>query len=612
MELKAYIQSHQMLTDGAMGTYYGEKYGRAGSSPELVNLSHPDRIIEIHKEYLQAGAELLRTNSFASNLATLFGGQAERELTREEQLRALAENVKAAYSHAEAAAAAVNPRALLAGDIGPIPEQGEAEPEKLLEEYFTIADALLAAGANIIWFETFSDFQYILPVAEHIRRQGDAFVHASFCLNKFGYTRSGISAQRILTTAGESGLLDGVGFNCGIGSTHMLRILKNLELGSLPVSVIPNSGYPDIINDRTAYQENTAYFCENMKEIGALGVNFLGGCCGTTPAYIRRLHETVPPGVPKRRHEAEKVPGGTGEEKRVRKERNPFYRKLQGPGKAVVVELDPPHDGNCEKIIQAALLLKEAGADLITFSDCPMGKLRADSIMTGAKIQREIEHPVMPHVTCRDRNRLSVGAAFLGAHMNGIRNMLLITGDPVPGGDRSGVSPVFDFHSVTLMEYLREMNQEYFSEDPIVYGGAFNHGRANLDKEIARMKRKCEAGADYFLTQPIYSREDIARIAYVKERVDTRILCGIMPLVSYRNASFMKNEVFGIHVPEEIVARYRKDMSREEGEETGIAIALEMAAQLREMADGYYFMAPFNRASMICTIMKRMREQCLI
>lgn len=647
MDLKEYIRNHQILTDGAMGTYYGEKYQKAGRSPELVNISHPERIIEIHKEYLKAGAELIRTNSFASNLATLFGGQQEQEFSREEQLRALAENVKAAYRNAKAAAAAVNPRALLAGDIGPIPEHGAMEPEELLEEYFTIADALLLAGAEIIWFETFSDFQYILPVAEYVRQKKDVFIHASFCLNKFGYTRSGISAQRILRTAEESRLLDGVGFNCGIGSTHMYQILKNLDLGSLPVSVIPNSGYPDIINDRTGYQENTVYFCENMKEIGALGVNLLGGCCGTTPAYIQKLRETIPCGVLNRRlweavlpEGAKKIPAEavspgegkgrsqeeassekrrespreteTGGEKRIQKERNGFYRKLQEPGKVVVVELDPPHDGNCEKIIQSSLLLKEAGADLITFSDCPMGKLRADSIMTGAKIQREIEHPVMPHVTCRDRNRLGIGAAFMGAHMNGIRNMLLITGDPVPGGDRSGISPVFDFHSVKLMEYLREMNQEYFWEEPIVYGGALNYGRPNLDKEIERMKRKCEAGADYFLTQPIYSKEDVARIAYVKERVDTRILCGIMPLVSYRNANYMKNEVFGIHVPEEIVARYHKDMSREEGEAVGISIALEIAEQLRELADGYYFMVPFNRASMICTIMKRMREQCLI
>lgn len=618
-QLKNWFRENQILTDGAMGTYYGEKYQRAGKSPELQNTKRPERILEIHREYLRAGAQLVRTNTFSSNLETLFGGQGDLELSRAEQLEALSENVKAGFLLAKQAAEE-NPKAVLAGDIGPIPESGGKEPEEIFEEYCTIGDALLSAGAEVIWFETFSDFSYLLPVAEYLKEKGAAFVMASFCLNKFGYTRSGISARRILETEEDSPFLDGIGFNCGIGSTHMYRILKNLDFGERIVSIIPNSGYPDILKDRMGYQENISYFCENMKEIAALGVNFLGGCCGTTPAYIRALSQRKGEAgslflsgsgspLPKRKRLAKPAAG----EISLRKERNAFYQKLMSGKKVVVAELDPPHNGDCEKIIQGSLLLKEAGVDLVTFSDSPMGKLRADSVLTGAKIQRETEAPVMPHVTCRDKNRLGMGASFFGAHMNGIRNLLLITGDPVPQGDRSGVTPVFDFHSVKLMEYLQQMNLEYFREDPIVYGGALNYGRANLEKELERMEKKCCAGADFFLTQPIFDRQDAAKVEYVKKRMkekgrEVKILCGIMPLVSYRNASFMKNEVFGIRVPEEIVARYRKEMSREEGEETGIAIALELAKQLEEIGDGYYFMAPFNRASMVAEILKRMKQ----
>lgn len=631
MDFKAYLKNHIVLTDGAMGTYYGEKYQRIGRSPELVNRTHPQRITAIHKEYLDAGAQLLRTNSFSSNLQTLFGGQ-ETELSREQQLMQLEENVRASYRLAKEAiavrcagpasddgpviqftstssAAEASP-IWIAGDIGPIPEQRGKEPEELLEEYRIIGDALLEAGANVIWFETFSDYQYLLPVAEYLKQKKDIFVMASFCLNKFGSTRSGISAGRILKTAREHSAIDGVGFNCGIGSTHMYQILKTLDFGDLIVSVIPNSGYPDIIKDRMGYQENRSFFCENMQEIAALGVNLIGGCCGTTPAYIRALKKTgLGDQAPfQRRHKG----AFKQENARIAKENNLFYQKLSHGKKVVVVELDPPHDGNCEKLIPSALQLKEAGADLVTFSDSPMGKLRADAIMTGAKIQREVELPVMPHITCRDKNRLGMGAALLGAHMNGIRNLLLITGDPVSQGDLSGITPVFDFNSIKLMEYVQQMNAEYFREDPMVYGGALNYGRANLEKEISRMRQKCAAGADYFLTQPIFDQTDVERIAYIKTQVETKILCGIMPLVSYRNANFMKNEVFGIRVPEEIVACYHKDMSREQGEETGIAIALRLAEQLAEIGDGYYFMAPFNRAAMIATILKRMREQCLI
>lgn len=600
-------------------------------------MRHSERILEIHKEYIKAGANLIRTNSFASNFATLF--MEEQELTREEKLQELGANVRAAVKIAGQAVEACadvtlwteqiaekKRGILIAGDIGPIPETGLEEYEELLEEYYTIADALLEENPHIIWFETFADFQYILPVAKYIKAKKDIFIMASFCLNKFGYTRAGISGKSILQKVEECQEIDGVGFNCGIGSTHMYRILKDIELGECIVSVMPNSGYPDIINDRTGYQENTAYFCENMKEIAELGVNILGGCCGTTPEYIRQLNQKFEQSTCGQWEKAkeqqtnvrmreEAIPGSRRNETTediIKKEKNEFYCKLQGEKKVVIVELDPPHDGNCEKIIQASLLLKEAGADMVTFSDSPMGKMRADSIMTGAKIQREIEIPVMPHVTCRDKNRIGMGAAFFGAHMNGIRNLLLITGDPVPGGDRSGVKPVFDFNSMKLMEYVRQMNHEYFKDDPIVYGGALNYGRANLEKEIERMQRKCDAGADYFLTQPIFAGEDVEKIAYIKQKINTKILCGIMPLVSYRNANFMKNEVFGIHVPDEIVARYHKDMSRQQGEETGIDIALEIAEQLRDIADGYYFMVPFNRASMICSIMKRMKEKCLI
>lgn len=647
MNLKTYFREHQILADGSMGTYCGEMFPADRRSPELFNISHPERILAIHKEYLRAGARLLRTNSFASNPAVLSGGWPACGATREEVLLQLADNIAAAHRLARQAireeqadgcrnagmsanaeteiflpagmsadaetetflpagtSANAETEIFIAGDIGPIPTQG-MEQEELLEAYFAIADAHLAAGAELLWFETFADFQYILPVAEYLKKKKeDIFIMASFCLNKYGYTRAGIRAQSVLDQADESRVLDGVGFNCGIGSTHMCQILKKLDFGDLVVSAMPNSGYPGLLRERANYRENVEFFCENMKELTALGVNVIGGCCGTTPAYIRQLKEQVSLGEPRRVHRMSSVSAGQA----VQKEQNEFYQKLRGDQKPVVVELDPPFDGNDEKIVRAALLLKEAGADMLTFADSPMGKMRADSMMTGAKIQREIEIPVMPHVTCRDRNRLGMGAAFLGAHMNGIRNLLLVTGDPVPGGAGSGISPVYDFNSVTLMEYLQQMNREYFKEDPVVYGGALNYGRANLDKEIERMKRKIEAGASYFLTQPIYSREDVARIAYVKEHVETKILCGIMPLVSYRNACYMKNEMSGVHVPEEVLVRYHKDMSREEGENVGIAIALETLEQLAQIADGYYFMVPFNRASMICEIMRQMKKR---
>ena len=602
------VKNHYILTDGAMGTYYGQLYQVPGRMSELANTSKPDQIEKIHAAYIEAGATLIRTNSFASHANTLAGMPLHQCEQREEVLRQIYDNVYLSYMIAKKAVLKSGRRVFIAGDIGPVPESGATQEEEIMAQYKAMADALTDSGAEIILFETFADFRYIFPVISYIRQKASPVIMASFCLNKFGYTKSGLSAAEIIKTANESGVIDVIGFNCGVGSAHMAEIVKNLDLGTMPVSIVPNSGYPDLIRDRNVYQENIGYFCDNMADIAKMGVNMLGGCCGTAPEYIRSLSkvlETCKDNEDKifdmRRHFA-----GTKEHGEVDKSRNPFLNKLNKGEKVIAVELDPPHNGHGDKLIQAAALLKNAGADLVTLSDSPMGKMRADAMMTGANLQYRAEVAVMPHVSCRDKNVIAMGSAFLGAHMNGIRNMLVVTGDPVPAGDRNIVTGVYDFNSIRLMNYFKQLNREHFPDDPVIYGGALNYNRTNIDKEIERMQKKCDAGADYFLTQPIYSDEDIERIRYIKTKIHTKILCGIMPLVSYRNAMFMKNEIYGIHVPDEIVARYHKDMSREEGEETGIQIALELAEKLKDVTDGYYFMAPFNRASMICKIMAQL------
>ena len=624
MDFYRIFTSRCLITDGAMGTYYREKYGEGSGVPELDNLKAPEKIREIHREYIEAGADIIRTNSFASNIQTLcrkLPGQ-----TREEQLRTVYENVSAACRIAQSAAAEAEGRhgsgtdgqeagtdgsgtgmgrqIYIAGDIGPVPEQGgDGEDESVIEEYKAMAKAHLDAGLRLIWFETFPDLERILPVAEWIRSVSDAFIMTGFSVNMYGYTKTGVSMGALLRTAKESGLIDGVGFNCGVGPSHLGRLLKRQDLGDMIVYAAPNAGYADRIENRMVYRDNSAYFCGAMEEIADLGVNIIGGCCGTSPSYIKKLAKAVGHRVlakrlsdrPEERAESE-----------IRYDNNLFIRKLYSGEKVVIAELDPPFDGNDRKMAEAAAVLKRAGVEMITFSDSPMGKMRASSVLSAVKISNQLQIETMPHMACRDRNVIGTGAEILGAYMNGIRNFLFVTGDPVPAGDRGSITSVYDYHSVTLMNYVRQMNREHFAEDPIAYGGALNYGRANIDAEIRRMQKKCEAGASFFLTQPIYSDEDIERIRYIKSRIDTKVICGIMPLVSYRNAVFMKNEITGINVPDEIIAQYDKDMSREEAQAVGVRIAVEIAEKLKETADGYYFMVPFNRAGMIAEIMERM------
>lgn len=627
MDFHRIFTSRCLITDGAMGTYYREKYGEGSGVPELDNLKAPEKIREIHREYIEAGADIIRTNSFASNIQTLCGDTSGQ--TREEQLRTVYENVSAACRIARSAAAEAEGRhgsgtdgqeaetdgsgtgmgrqIYIAGDIGPVPEQGgDGEDESVIEEYKAMAKAHLDAGLRLIWFETFSDLERILPVAEWIRSASDAFIMTGFSVNMYGYTKTGVSMGELLRTAKESGLIDGVGFNCGVGPSHLGRLLKRQDLGDMIVYAAPNAGYAERIKNRMVYRDNSAYFCGAMEEIADLGVNIIGGCCGTSPSYIKKLAEAVGHRTPAKRLSDRPEQRAESE---IRYDNNLFIRKLYSGEKVVIAELDPPFDGNDRKMAEAAAVLKRAGVEMITFSDSPMGKMRASSVLSAVKISNQLQIETMPHMACRDRNVIGTGAEILGAYMNGIRNFLFVTGDPVPAGDRGSITSVYDYHSVTLMNYVRQMNREHFAEDPIAYGGALNYGRANIDAEIRRMQKKCEAGASFFLTQPIYSDEDMERIRYIKSRIDTKIICGIMPLVSYRNAVFMKNEITGINVPDEIIAQYDKDMSREEAQAVGVRIAVEIAEKLKETADGYYFMVPFNRAGMIAEIMERACSQ---
>ena len=213
----------------------------------------------------------------------------------------------------------------------------------------------------------------------------------------------------------------------------------------------------------------------------------------------------------------------------------------------------------------------------------------------------------MPHLTCRDRNIIALRGTIMGEYLNDIRNLLIVTGDPVARDARGNITGVFDSNSIRLMEYVKNMNEELYSEEPIHYGGALNYHGANPDAIIRRMIKKMENGCEFFLTQPIYSKEDIDRIRYIKSKCEAKIMCGIMPLVSYRNAMFIHNEMAGIHIPEDILAKYREDMTKEEAEKVAIDISLSLVERLENVADGYYFMTPFNRAGLICDIIREMK-----
>ena len=593
MKIRDYLKKHKLLADGAMGTYYGMIKKNDNVISEPANITAPKIIEEIHREYIRAGAKLIRTNTFAANREVLHVGRDELE------------NIICNGYHIAKTAVEIEEskntnmgKVYIAGTIGPIPENSASKEEDILLEYQFIIDIFLRERAEVILFETFSDLKYITPLAKYIKRKdNEVFVIANFCINKNGYTKSGLSGKKLFEEVGKIEEIDGFGFNCGIGPGHMYDNLKKLPFPENKYIIsMPNAGYPEQLQNRMVFTDNVRYFEDNLEKIVELGTDIIGGCCGTTPEYVKALHEHIDFHHRKREIHVPKY----GIDRGVKESHpNEFFDLFSSGKKVIAVELDPPYDGNYDRMIECAWDIKRNGADIITIADSPMGRSRADSILMSIKINKEVSIPVMPHVCCRDRNMIAMRSGLLGAYINDIRNLLVVTGDPVPTVSRLSTTGVFDYNSIQLMDYIKEMNEEHFKMEPIYYGGALNYARGSIDKVVEHMKRKIDAGAKYFLTQPIYTNEDIDRIAKIKERIDTKILCGIMPLVSYRNANFVKNEISGIHIPDSIVNRYQPDMTKEEAEIVGAAIANEVIQKLNPIADGYYFMLPFNRTSLL-------------
>ncbi len=584
MKIEKRLQQQKLLFDGAFGTYYGQLYDTE-ELPELANILYPERVCEVHKQYIEAGAQVIRTNTFASNTVSL-----------KAELSIVLENIRQGYRLALETAKGKD--VYVAADIGQIHCESQADRECAVKEYVEICKAFLEEGAELFVFETFADMENITDALEYI---GDkAFVIVQFSVNQFGYSNSGLSARKLTQQAEEMDAVNAIGFNCGVGPGHMQKIIKGLSLsGKKYLTALPNAGYPQIVNSRMIFDNrNMDYFVAKVGDIAADGADIVGGCCGTTPEYIRRMAERIS------LVKSEQVMRSDVSVKEpAEKPDKSFFAGKEGK-KLIAVELAPPLGSDDEKLMDAAHFLLKSGVDVLTFPDSPSGRTRADSILMAEKVARETGMCVMPHICCRDKNAIAMRSQLLGAYINQINNFLVITGDPIPSMVRSSVKSVFNFDSVGLMRIMNDMNEDQFEDAPMCYGGAINQGRRNLDVEIGRVKKKMEAGASFFLTQPVSTREGAERVRKIKEETGARILCGIMPFVSLKNATFMKNEMTGIDVNDEVLARYREDMTREEGEQAGTQLAREMMALTADFADGYYFSFPFNRVNMLEKILE--------
>lgn len=592
------LTERKIVCDGAFGTYYAAKYDTR-ELPEKANVSYPERVLEIHREYLKAGAKLIRTNTYACNTVML---QTDMDCVKETIRKGFMLAVMAVDSFEgenEPENKNTEQDILVAADIGPIPYDNVSEREQISQEYIEICKTFLGLGATYIVFETFSNLEEIGPALEFLK--GKAFVQVQFSVNQFGYSNAGLSARRLMEEAGKDTRVDATGFNCGVGPGHLQQIIRKLEVPRDKFFVaLPNAGYPQTVSNRMVFSsQNLDYFADKVKEIAEEGADIVGGCCGSTPEHIRRICRDFVL-YKEERHFSAPAP----DKQNVTPEDHSFFTHRKGK-KLIAVELAPPLGSDDEKLMEAAHLLQKSGVDVLTFPDSPSGRTRADSILMADKVAKETGISVMPHICCRDKNIIAMRSQLLGAYMNQIYNFLVITGDPIPSMARASIKSVFQFDSVGMMKMMEDMNQDQFAKSPLCYGGAINQTRRNLEVEIGRVKKKMEAGASFFLTQPISTREGAERVRRIKQETGARILCGIMPFVSLKNALFMKNEMTGIDVTQEVLARYQEGMSREEGEAAGVALAREVIAMTEDYADGYYFSFPFNRVYLLEKILAK-------
>ncbi|WP_294153552.1 bifunctional homocysteine S-methyltransferase/methylenetetrahydrofolate reductase [uncultured Clostridium sp.] len=593
--IREFLKNHILICDGAMGTYYSEISGNDVSYCEFGNLNDKDTIRLIHEEYINSGAKLIRTNTFSANTKEL-------GITREKLKDILHNGTKIAED------AVKSKNVFIGASIGPIRENGADESyDDILDEYKFIADCFLNDGVNIFIFETLSSLNCLEEISKYIKEKDpDSFILTQFAVKPDGFTRDGYSIARLVSEVKKIDTIDSYGFNCGSGPAHMLDMLKKIDISSDIVSVLPNAGFPEIIHERTVYPNNPVYFARKVNEIKKLGASIIGGCCGTNPLYIKKISEIIDnkPEVVNKNIKNKK--NDYSSDAAVK---NSFKEKVKNGEFVIAVELSAPVDTDIKKIMSGAVMCRDNNIDLVTVPDSPMSKVRADSVLISSKIKREVGIESMPHMCCRDKNTNAIRSSLIGAHIEEIRNVLVITGDPVSDGSRIETKSVFNLNSFKLIQLIHDMNCEVFFNDNIFIGGALNPNVRNKDVEYKRMMKKIESGAQFFLTQPVYDNEAIEFLKNIKKTTKVKILGGILPIVSYRNAVFLNNELPGVTIPKECISRFSEDMTREEGQAVGVDIAVNIGRKLKGVCDGLYFITPFGRVEMIVDIVNKIKEE---
>jgi len=600
-----------ILGDGAMGTQLHARGVPFERSFDELNLTQPQIVEEVHRAYIAAGAEVIETNTFGANRFRLARHGLEGRV-RDINFRA----VKVAREAREAAGEPV----FLAGSVGPIGQHLEpvgritlAAAEGAFREQI---EALLEGGADLIVLETFSNLPELLAAVRAARSACDLPLCAQMTFAEDGLTLSAEEPAQVVTALEAAGV-DVIGVNCGVGPQVALEVLETMRpLTRLPLSGQPNAGLPARVEGRFVYFASPAYYADFARQAVRLGVSYLGGCCGTTPAHIAAMRAALTPGAAGSRARASitqpapiAIEAWTTEET----EETPFARRLRDGGFTISVEIDPPRGLNPQKTIAGAQLVKEAGADAINIGDSPMARVRMSALALAVMIRQRVGIDTLIHFTSRDKNLMALQAELIGAHALGVRNIIALTGDPPTIGDYPSATGVWDVDSIGLIKVLRRLNEGYDwlgtsigRPASFTIACAVNPSAEDLDRELDRFRQKIAAGAHLAMSQPLYDRATLERFFERTGQLPIPFLLGVLPLQSSRHAEFMHNEVPGIVVPQALRDRMRR--AGENGIAEGLAQAHELLSETRDLVQGVYLMPSFGRYEVVAELVRGLRS----
>src|SRR6478672_467753 len=585
------------VLDGAMGTMLYSRGVFVNVSYDELNLSQPALVREVHEAYVQAGAEILETNTFGANPVKLssHGLDEQTELIN-----------RSAVALARQAA---GQRALVVGAIGPLGIRlepwGPTAREEAIGFFSRQVRGLLEGGTDGFILETFSDLNELEAALCAVKALCDLPVLAQMTVSQDGTTSYGTDVETIASRLTELGA-DVIGLNCSVGPAAMLDAIERMaDRTDRPLSAQPNAGLPRAVDDRRIYLASPEYMGSYARRLIQAGVRFVGGCCGTTPDHIRKIHAQVTSlqprivsvGVDLSRSD----PKATAQAVPL-EDRSKLGKKLARGESVTTVELPPPRGWDPSEMIEQSRLLRAAGVDAVNVIDSARPQTRMGVVPAALIVEREVEIETVFHYTCRDRNMLGMLSDLLGAAAGGLRNVLVVTGDPPTMGPYPDSTAVFDIDSIGLTNLLHRLNQGL---DPggnsigeptrFVIGVALNQG-AEAKRELERFVWKAEAGADFAVTQPVFDTDQLARFLE-RARSPIPVIAGIWPLTSLRNAEFLANEVPGVQVPGTIIERMRhaQEGGSAAARAEGVAIALEMIEAVRPLVQGVQISAPGGR-----------------